>query len=186
VNIVDIDSIALINAFNFGYAQDENLKHKAVALLNIGATTTNLDIWEAGLPRLCRDVHIAGNNFTQKIADIFGVDFKAAEDLKLNPTADKSNKISAVLDAVLTNLAGEIRTSFDYYESQSASSVAKIFLSGGGSKFIGLKDALANLLGIEVEVWDPLKQINLPDKADLNKVKELSPQLAVAVGLALR
>lgn len=203
VNLVDIDSLALINAFNFNYSFDDNLRHKAVALLNIGASTSSIDIVEDGIPRLSRDIQLAGNSFTQKLVDIFGIDFKVAEELKLNPVrnteqtqnkisngvnpdSERANKVAAAVESVLANMATEIRTSFDYYESQSASSVAKIFLSGGASLLSGLKDMLVNLLGIEVEYWDPLKQISLADNIDSAKVKELSNQLGVAVGLALR
>ncbi len=186
VNMVDIDSIALVNVFNFNYSQDENLKNKTIALLNISSSVSSLNILELSLPRLSRDIHIAGNNFTQRLVDTFGIDFKSAEDLKLNPDSQSSNKLAAALESVLPNLADEIRVSFDFYESQSASSVAKIFLSGGGSKFIGLRDMLANLLGIEVEYWDPLKQIKLSSKIDTQKIKTVFNELAVAVGLALR
>lgn len=204
-NIIDIDSMALVNAFNFNYSPDNNLQHKAIALLNIGASTTNLDILEDGLPRLSRDIHIAGNKFNQKLVDIFGIDFKAAEELKLNPVrntkdievqnkisngvnpdTERANKVAAAIELVLSNLAVEIRTSFDYYESQSTSSVVKIFLSGGCSRFSGLKDMLANLLGIEVEYWDPLKKFTLANNIDSKKLQELSSQLPVAIGLALR
>lgn len=185
-NIIDIDSIALVNAFNFSYPADDNLRHKAVALLNIGSSMSNLNILEDGVPRLSRDIHVAGNNFTQKLMEIKATDFASAEKLKLNPDKESTNKLMVVLESVLTNLSSEIRTSFDYYESQSASSVVRIFLSGGGSKFIGLKDALANLLGIEVEYWDPLKGIKIAENVDVEKLKNLSADLAVAVGLALR
>ena len=185
-NIIDIDSVALINAFNFSYEPDDDLKHKAVALVNIGASMTNLNIIEAGLPRLSRDIQASGNNFTQKIADTLGMDFKSAESLKLNPDKEKAGKVAAALEAALSNLAGEIRTSFDYYESQSASTVAKIFLSGGSGSFSGLKDILANLLGIEVLYWDPFKKIILSTDLDAQKVKAHSVQLCVAAGLALR
>ncbi len=185
-NIVDVDSIALINAFNFNYSQDEGLKHKTIALLNIGGSVSNLDIMEDGIPRLSRDIHIAGNNITNKLKDIFATDFGAAENLKLNPGSEKANKVTVALESVLTNLAAEIRTSFDYYESQSASTVVKIFLSGGTSKFSGLKEVLTNFLGIEVEYWDPLKSLILSDKIDTQKAKAFSGQLGVAVGLALR
>lgn len=148
-NIIALDSIALINAFNFNYSKVVDVGHKkAIALLNIGASQTNLNILEDGLPRLSRDIHIAG-------------------------------------PASLSNLATEIRVSFDYYESQSALAVAKIFLSGGGSLFPELKDTLANMLDIEVEYWDPFKQINIVAHIDSQKIKAVSAQLAVAVGLAL-
>jgi len=188
VNIVDIDSIALINAFNFNCSQEEadNLKTKTIALLNIGTLVSNLNILEGRLPCLSRDIQIGGHNFTQKIADILGLDFKSAEDLKCSPDKERADKIAQALELALSNLAQEIRASFDYYENQSASSVVKIFLSGGGSLFTGLKDILANLLGIEVQYWNPLKQITLTEGIDSEKLKALSAQLAVAVGLALR
>lgn len=187
VNLIDVDSVALVNAFNFNYPKDDKREHRTIALLNIGALMSNLNILEDGIPCLSRDIHLAGNSFTQKLADIFGIDFKAAEDLKLNPDKERAQKINAAVESVLTNLAAEIRTSFDYYESQSASTVAKIFLSGGSVLFAGIKDMLVNLLGIEeAEFWDPLKQINIPSGIDSGRAKAKSAQLAVAVGLALR
>jgi type IV pilus assembly protein PilM len=186
INVFDIDSIALINAFNFNYPQEDASKQKTTALLNIGASLSNLNVLEGDVPHLSRDIQIAGIKFTQKLVDVMGLDFKSAENLKLNPESDKADKITKAIESVLANLAAEIRTSFDYYESQSSSTVAKIFLSGGGSLFPGLKDMLAGLLGIEVEYWDPLKKISISESLIPEKLKLLSPQLAVAIGLALR
>lgn len=185
-NLVDIDSIALLNAFNFNYAAELLPKHKVVALLNVGSQISNLNIMESGVPRFSRDIHIAGGNFSQKIAEVMGLDFNAGEKLKINAEKEAADKIKAAIDSVFTNLAGEIRSSFDYYESQSTSSVEKIFLSGGGAKLYGFKDMLANVLGITADFWDPFKAITLSAKIDSAKVKETSPELAVAVGLALR
>jgi type IV pilus assembly protein PilM len=155
VNLIDIDSLALVNAFDFNYPQLTGAAHKAISLLNIGASTTNLNILEEGVVALSRDINIAGNNFTQ-------------------------------VEPAVANLAKEIRSSFDYYESQAATSVTKIFLSGGGSLLAGLKDMLANLLGQEVEYWDPLARIGVSEGGVSEKIKTISSQLAVAVGLALR
>jgi type IV pilus assembly protein PilM len=138
------------------------------------------------VPRLSRDIHVGGANFTKKLMDIFEIDFKAAEELKINPTPDKLDKITAGVESVLLNLATEIRTSFDYYESQNTSSVVKIFLSGGSSKAGGLKEKLSSALGIPVETWDPFKQIKISDKIDIQKLNQFSGQFNIAVGLALR
>lgn len=184
--IADIDSLALINTFKLNFGDKEDLKQKAIALLNIGASISGLDILEAGIPRFSRDIPIAGNTFTQKVADTFSLDLKAAEDLKIKPDNEKLPKIMSGTESVVGSLAGEIRTSFDYYESQSASTVAKIFLSGGGCCFPGLAEKLSDLLGIEVGCWDPLTKLNVAQDLDLQKAKSISSQLAVAVGLALR
>lgn len=185
VKLIDIDSLALINAFNFNYLDEADLKGKTIALLNIGATGSNLNILTDGTPYLSRDIVIAGDSFTQRFADVLGMDFNAAEDYKLNPDREKSDKANAAMEAVLLNLTNEIRRSIDYYESQSASSPVKIFLSGGGTKLLGLKEKMAELLGIEVEYWDPLRKISVTGNIDQQKLKELSNQLAVAVGSAL-
>jgi type IV pilus assembly protein PilM len=185
--IADLDSLALINAFNFNYPQGETKEErKAAALLNIGAAVSSLNILEGGTPRLSRDVHIAGNNITQKLAEAFGMEFNTAEKLKIAPSQDKAEKITSILEAVLVGLCAEVRSSFDYYESQNASSVSKIFLSGGGCAFAGARDMLANLLGIEVQLWDPFKNISMPAATGVDKAREASIHLAIATGLALR
>lgn len=189
VRAVDLDSVALINAFIFNYAEyseDQNLKNKTIALLNIGTVFSSVNILENAIPRLSRDMQIAGNHFTQKIADTFGIDFKEAEQLKCNPGKEREAKVAACVETVLSNVAKEVRVSFDYYESQGASTVEKIFLSGAASRLIGLKESLESLLSISVEYWDPLRKIIIADSVDSEKVKQLSSQLAVAVGLALR
>ncbi|MDD5129489.1 MAG: type IV pilus assembly protein PilM [Candidatus Omnitrophica bacterium] len=209
-NLIDIDSLALVNAFSFNYPKIElpdsgsavsgsqnqktdgvglapgSQNHKSVCLLNIGSAITNVNILDNGLVRLSRDIHSGGASFTKKIMDVFDVDFKTAEDLKINPTADKTDKARVCIENVLTSLASEIRTSFDYYESQNTSSVVKIFLSGGSSKISGLKEMLSACLGLPVETWDPFKQIIIPETIDKQKLDKLHGELNVAVGLALR
>lgn len=185
-NIIDIDALALVNAFNFNYPKIEVPERKSICLLNIGSTISNVSIIDNGVPRLSRDIHSGGANFTKKLMDIFGIDFKAAEELKIHPDPEKADKVKAGVESVLTNLASEIRTSFDYYESQNTSNVARIFLSGGTSKISGLKEMLAGSLGIEVESWDPFKQIKISDDLDEAKLNQFSSQFNVAVGLALR
>ena len=185
-NIIDIDSLALVNAFNFNFPKTEVPENKSICLLNIGATISNVNIVNNGIPCLSRDIHSGGANFTKKLMDIFNIDFKEAEKIKINPDADNANKVKAAVESVLTNLAAEIRTSFDYYESQNTSSVVKIFLSGGAGKIPGLAEMLSASLGIQVELWDPFKKITISDKVDTQKLNQLAGQFNVAVGLALR
>lgn len=184
VKMIDIDSLAIINIFN--HSKVNNSEDKAVALINIGAAEINLNILEKGIPLLSRDMHIGGNKFTQRLVESFGCDFKSAEAKKLDFKQEDAEKIKLSWEPVFLSLINELRVSFDYYESQSSSSVSKIFLSGGGSVLRGLKDALANALEIPVDYWDPFKQMAISDKLDGQKLKTVSSQLTVAAGLALR
>ena len=185
VGLVGVDSIALVNLFNFNYPFIPSEGNNTVALLNIGASISNLNILDEGIPRFSRDIHISGNTFTQKVADILSIEFMEAEKLKITPELDKLNKIKAAVESALINLAGEIRASFDYYESQGASMVEKIFLSGGSAKLTGLKDKLEHFLNIEVEEWEPLRRLKIASSVDLPKLKVVQGELAVALGLAL-
>jgi type IV pilus assembly protein PilM len=184
--VVDIDSLALINAFDYSYSQEADVRSKTTALLNIGSATSNLNILEDGLPALSRDIIVGGNNFTQRVADALNVDFKAAEELKTRAEHQKDARVVHAIEPVLVKLAQDVRTSFDYYESRSVTSVEKIYLSGGGSLFPGLQESLANFLSIEVSQWDPFNKILLAPNLDAGKIKAAAGQLAVAVGLALR
>ncbi len=186
VSLVEIDSISLINAFNFSYQDDVDVKNKAVGLINIGSATSNLNILEAGVPMLSRDIQIGGNHFTQRISDALGTDFKSAEAMKMSADKAQREKVSSAVESVLAKLSQEIRTSFDYYESRSVSSVEKIFISGGATLYEGFKDMLGGFLGLTVENWDPFKKVTIAPNLDAAKVRAVGSQLAVAIGLALR
>ena len=186
VDVVDIDSLALINAFNYSYSQEPDVRSKTIALLNIGSATSNLNILEDGLPALSRDITVGGNNFTQRIADALGIDFTAAEEVKTGAGSRKDAKVASAAEQVLAKLAQDVRTSFDFYESRSVTSVEKIYVSGGASLFPGLQEALANFLGLEVAQWDPFRKISVAPGLDTATIQSSAGQLAVAAGLALR
>lgn len=186
IAVIDVDSLALINAFNFNHHSSEEGLPKAFALLNIGASVSNLNILEEGIPVFSRDIYIGGNNFSKKIADSLGMNLGEVENLKKNPDEAMRDKILSLVESILSNLASEVRISFDYYESQGASSVEKIFLSGGGSLLSNLKDNLNHTLGIDIDYWDPTQRLIFLAESDSQKIKSYSAQFAIALGLAMR
>lgn len=63
--------------------RDRGAYEKTYALLNIGATTTDLSIIRGGLLTFTRPVPLAGDNITNAIAEALGYEFEEAERLKL-------------------------------------------------------------------------------------------------------
>ena len=62
-----------------------------------------------------------------------------------------------------------------------------ILISGGGSKLSGLAEDLSMRLELPVEVLDPFRQIKVDTKKfDPDYLSEIMPEMAVAVGLAIR
>jgi type IV pilus assembly protein PilM len=179
---MDVDAFALINAFE----RIKSIpKEECVALINIGHSITNINILRSGIPYFTRDVFLAGRDITQSLSRKFNLEFNQAEKLKRERgNAAEQDTFNKALNAGLEDLVSEIRLSFDYYENQaSEKNIAHAFLTGGTSLMPGLPKFLTEALGVQVEIWNPVKEITLT-----NSIKEwenIGPSLAVSVGLAL-
>ncbi|MCB2153983.1 type IV pilus assembly protein PilM [bacterium] len=77
--IVDVDSFAFLNSYEIAY---EPQASDCVALVNIGAEITNINIYLGGTSRFSRDISIAGNAVTQSIVQKTSVPYKRAEEMK--------------------------------------------------------------------------------------------------------
>jgi type IV pilus assembly protein PilM len=188
VNLVHVDSLVLSDCFNFNFSKQPELTNKTVALLNIGSSFSNLNIMEESLTVLSRDIRIAGNDITLKISTDLSCSFEEAEKIKIQASTDE-NKLQSIkpsLENVLSLLAQELRISFDYYETQSISTVEKLYLCGGQLLIKDVADILTHLLGIETLVFNPLENFEFDKNLNVTEIKQASLQLAVALGLGLR
>ena len=88
VTAIDIDAMALVNAFSTFHQEVK----ETVALLNIGSEISNLCIVEDGIPQFSRDLLVGGNMFTQAIAEGMAIDKESAEKLKCDPS-DKQDQV---------------------------------------------------------------------------------------------
>jgi len=184
---VDVDGVALTNAFLSAYpAQKEENKDKAVALLNVGDTFLNVSIAWQGIPYVVRDIKGAGGEVTDEIAKSLGVSKEEAYQIKHNPPTDKKEALTNTIRSVLSRLTKEINLSFGYFENQFAKEVEKVYLSGGSSDLLGLKEFLSESFDVQVENWDPFNSIKAGEGVSPETLKELKPSLGVALGLAVR
>ncbi len=185
VNCVDIDCLAVFNSFSAA-CQDKMQAYgkKVFALLNIGDQNSNLDIVESGNLRLSRDLHQGAVKMMERISVSSSLDqASVAERLAGGAQAEQEDFGRAFSQAV-SELAMELRVSFDYYESQSSAAVSGIQLSGDASGWPGFEEQLSELLGLQVETWDPLRKP--PGTPDLALPPGGTRGFAVAAGLALR
>ena len=69
----------------------------------------------------------------------------------------------------------------------SVAALSALLISGGGSKMNGLAQDLSRRLELPVEVLDPFRNIKVDSrKFDAGYLSEIMPEMAVAVGLAMR
>lgn len=185
--IVDIDSFALGNAYEVNYPDE---KIPVVALVDMGASVININVVTEGKSTFTRDVFVGGNKLSEEIQKQLAVSAEEAELLKVGGKLENINyeRLDAIVQDVSLALAVEVQRSLDLHAaSTTAEEVKKIYLTGGTSKLSGMKDLIADRVGVPVEYLDPFRKVRYDEaKFDPEYVKEISPIAAVALGLALR
>ncbi len=185
--VLDVDCFAVQNAFEVNY---EIPQGETVVLLNIGASTINVNVLQSGITAFARDILIGGKLYTEELQKQLNVSNKDAEALKLSATYEENPapEVQRVLAAVNETLAGEILRTLDYYRSTfSDDHLSTIYLSGGTARVPSLAKTIEMRTGLTVELMDPFHKIAIdPNLFDLEYIDQVRPMAAVAVGLALR
>ncbi len=179
--VIDVDSFAIVNSFKLVQQENKGI----IAVLDIGADITSTTILRNNIPHFNRDIPIGGRHLTKASIEEFELTEAEADELKHNPKDRYGDLISAIR-SVLDSIASEIQKSFNYAESQMGGSVQKIFLTGGTAKFKGIDKVLKSIIGIDVEVWDPTRILQINPELSKERLIEVGPLLTVSVGLALR
>lgn len=185
LNIVDVDSFAVQNAFelNYDFESDE-----VIALVNVGSSIMNLNIVKAGSSLFTRDVQVGGMLYNEEIQKQFGVNNEEAEKMKTSDSAPDPKRLLDIINRINETLAIEMRRSLDFYNSTAGEGkITKVYLSGGAAKTNMLLETVSQKLSIPVEILNPFQRINCDDKSfDQEYLKEIGPLVTVATGLAAR
>ena len=185
-----------------------------IALLDIGAVTTDVNIITDGHFALTRNISIAGDNFTgalkavsprQDWADLEML--KAELDMSVLLAADADAEkvtLARAVQPVIDELLREVRRSTNFYQSQlsdpansnlpagvtaetGGGAVSKIIITGGSAKLRGLEAYMSVRLGATVEVWNVFDNPALDTTAFAPSfLAENATLLTTGVGLALK
>ncbi len=188
--IVDVDTFALQNCYEVNYHPKAG---EVVALLNIGASTLNINILNGTRSVFARDASVGGSQYTSLLQKELGLTYEQAESVKRGfplPEGVEARPIKPIIEAVSDILALEVRKTMDFYRAtaeEGEAAIQKILVAGGGSKLPGLSEYLGKRFEVPVEVFDPFREIQVDArKFDPDYMKEIGPEMAIAVGLALR
>jgi type IV pilus assembly protein PilM len=188
--VIDVDAFALQNCYEVNYQPSVG---QVVALLNIGAATMNINILNGTKSVFTRDVSVGGNQYTALLQRELSMTHAQAEATKRGaplPADMEQRAIEPILETVSEILALEVQKTMDFYRATAEDGeamVQKILISGGGSKLPGLAEYLSRRFEMPVETFDPFRQITVDARRfDPDYMREVVPEMAVAVGLALR
>ena len=189
--VVDVDAFAVFNAFEANYQVPAT---ETIAIINVGASITNIIVVTNKMCTFTRDIMMGGNQFTEELQKQLNLSYVEAEDLKLGGDAGVESdsvipqEVERVIQESCETLAGEIRRSLEFFgATNQEGDITKLFLCGGTSKVSSLAKILEGRTGLSVELFDPFRNIKVNDRVfDIGFIRNEAPKAAVAVRLALR
>ncbi len=184
--IVDVDAFALENMYGINYEIESG---RNVALVNIGASTINMNILKGGVSVFTRDSSVGSNIHTDALQKEFSISYEEAERLKRGEPVERVRPEDAY--SLIINASGdifsEVSRSMDYFRSSTLQTeVSEVILSGGCALIRGFPAELSDKIGIPVKVAEPFRNITIPKRFDAAYIEETAPVAAIAVGLATR
>lgn len=186
---VDVDVFALANAWELcglseaSFDEDED---GAIALVDVGASLTSINVLCAGETCFSREISIGGADMTQAAARRLGVENFEAEAIKRDAQGREA-ELSRAISPVLEDLVSELSLSLDYVENREGLRVDEVLLSGGGVLAPGVVAFIEQATGRTTRTWNPLEGLRLAaDRVDVEELEAIAPSLAVAIGLASR
>ena len=187
-DIIDVDAFALGNCYELRALMSPGLEDddRAVALIDVGANKTNINVLRGGISYFTREIYLAGDDFTSAVSKRLGCELHQAELVKRDP----GDNVEALRDAVLPSiddLGNEIHLSFDYFENQFDRPVDDVLLSGGGAQLPLAEETFEKIFEKRTRYWDPTESLKIDsDTVDVDALKSNAGQVAIAVGLASR
>jgi len=185
--LIDMDAFALQNAYEINY---EPAGRETVALLDIGASTMTINIVSGIDFMFTRDVGVGGNQYTEFIQKEFNLTHSQAQSVKHGEAAEgiKPEDVRHVIDSVTEIICLEIQKTYDFFKSTTTiDRIDRMIVSGGAAHTPGLIETLAKKFDIPVEKFNSFKNISFdPKRFAPSMIADRAPDLAIAIGLALR
>ena len=195
VSSLTLEPIAAMNA-----AIPAELRLLNLALVDIGAGTTDIAVCRDGSVTGYTMATIAGDEITEAIMKAYLVDFQTAEEMKRTLTPGGEAHYTDILGLENTASYEDIHSAIQEPMGRLAEAIASqvselnggapsaLFLAGGGSKLDGLRERVAISLGMDERrvavAGSNFAKSAYADSLDLNNPEYTTP-LGIAVSAAL-
>lgn len=190
---VEIAPIALFNAAIATQVKED----ECVLMLNIGCRGSSLMIADHQRAFI-RNIPIAGESITDRVAKEFNVGMAEAEDLKRrhgfvalggayeDPESELAATISKLARNAMTRLHGEVSRSISVWRAQHGGNApVRVLLSGGGSVMMYMLDFFQEKLRLPVEFLNTFPAISIAETVDKNELQKYAPMFQELIGLSL-
>jgi type IV pilus assembly protein PilM len=186
-SIVDVEAFAMENAFSvFSEQLPEASNEQAVAIMDIGATMSTLNVVHNDRTIYTREQSFGGKQLTEEIQRRYGLSFEEAGLAKKHGGLPDNYGID-VLDPFKKAVVQQISRSLQFFTSSNVNEkVGNIVLAGGCASIAGMDKLVEQDLGIPVYIANPFINMALSNKVKPQSLSNDAPSMMIACGLALR
>ncbi len=185
--VIDVEAYAMENAFTLlkEHLPDNGLD-KTIAVVDIGATMTTLNVLHDLKTIYTREQVFGGKQLTEEIQRRYGLSYEEAGMAKRQGGLP-DNYGPEVLEPFKEAMAQQVSRSLQFFFSSSQyNSVDQIVLAGGSSSIVGIDDLIEQNQGVSTTVANPFSNMIISPKIKAQVLSNDAPALMIACGLALR
>ncbi len=162
---------------------DEN---KIIAVIDIGATMTSLNVVENNQLIYTREQSFGGKQLTEEIMRRYGLAYEEAGRLKKEGGLP-DNYIPEVLEPFKETIAQQVSRFLQFfYTAGQHNSVDLIALAGGCASIPGIDELVESQLDTPTVIANPFAKMSLSSKVNPQALSKDAPSLMIACGLAMR
>jgi len=185
--VIDVEAFAMETAFSLlGQQLPDNGSGKTIAVIDVGATMTILNVLHDFKTIYTREQVFGGKQLTEEIQQRYGLSYDEAGMAKKQGGLP-DNYTSEVLQPFKEGLAQQVSRSLQFFFSSSQySSVDHIVLAGGCASIAGIDEMIEEKLGITTSVANPFMEMTFSSKIKPDVISNDAPALMIACGLAIR
>ena len=184
--VVDVEAFAMENAFKLVADSLPQGRDGLVAIIDVGATMTTLNVLKNQRSIYTREQVFGGKQLTDEVMRRYGLSYEEAGLAKRQGGLPESYEIE-VLEPFKEAMTQQVSRLLQFFFAGSEHNrVDQIILSGGCASIAGVSDMIEEQLGVPTMVASPIANMALSAKVQAQTLAADAPSLMIACGLALR
>ncbi len=186
-HVVDVETFAMENAYGLiASHMPGGGMEKTVSIIDVGATSTNINVVHNNRSVYTRDHAFGGRQLTEEIQRRYGLSYEEAG-LAKKQGGLPDNYQTDVLRPFMEAMCQEIMRALQFfYSSTPFNSVDQLLLAGGCAQIAGVDELVAARIGVPAMVANPFASMSLNSRIKPQLLSNDAPSLMIACGLALR
>ena len=184
--VMDVEAFAVENAFALIADELPVGRDGVVALVDIGATMTTLNVLRGGRSLYSREQLFGGKQLTDEVMRRYGLTYEEAGQDKRQGGLPETYEVEVLEPFKEATVQQISRLLQFFYAGSEFNRVDQVVLAGGCASIVGLPEMVEEQLGVPTLVANPLAQMTLGPRVQAHALAQDAPALMIATGLALR